>query len=313
MAWYVSTERLRRMLNFIARVVVVCSDCGSDLRHSPAGPWLGEHLSGHIEYYTRFLPVPEHRAWASSIESTLSSKLQEPLASSNPKDLPQTLMKLRKACEHTTETSPFLALNGIFSFFICSSASFMALLTRKIEKYSIANDDASEVADSESLSNLLHCRKLLERLIEELQYVLAIIGRRGSPNWPQSNSEPSEEAAVTHDRDLRYLINRAQILRTRCETSITLSMNVSSINEARRSVRQNKALFRFTIVASFYVPLSFTASLFGMNFQQFGQGQLSMWVYFLVSVPVFVISSLFLFLEVDTMTGPIRHLWQRLR
>ena len=108
--------------------------------------------------------------------------------------------------------------------------------------------------------------------------------------------------------DLEYLVERATFLRNRSETSITLAMNVASIGEARRGLQQNKAMFRFTVLVSIYMLFSFTASFFGMNFRQLGQGDLSMWIYVAVSVPVFALSILFLFPDLGTFPSMIRQM-----
>ncbi|KAI1085123.1 hypothetical protein F5B20DRAFT_521045 [Whalleya microplaca] len=126
--------------------------------------------------------------------------------------------------------------------------------------------------------------------------------------WPCSTSDIARIAALHIEQDLNYLIERALELKKRAETSITLSMNVAGISEARRGVQQNKALFRFTVLAAIYVPLSFTASIFGMNFEQFGQGGLSIWIYFAVSCPVFALSVIFLFVSPETISTWIRRI-----
>jgi hypothetical protein len=295
---------------------VVCSDCGRDLRNSPKGPWLGVHLPLNAEYYTHFLPVPEHLSWDTSRSPDIVQDHQRVKAKSALKQLPQSLARLPRTYGASQDLNsmhedPFYALNSIFSFFVCSEAHVLSFLATQIEANSSPIEEDSEVADTASLSNLLHCRQLLEGHVEELQYVLGIVKRRGSTTWSRASSEVAVKAASSLQQDLEYLVKRAIVIQNRSETSIALSMNVASIGEARRGVQQNKSLFRFTILASVYVPLSFTASLFGMNFQQFGQGQLSIWVYFVVSVPVFVLSALFLFVSQDAISNTIRRARER--
>ena len=206
------------------------------------------------------------------------------------------------------QQDPLYALNGIFSFFVASEAQTLSFLAKQIESNTAPEVDAAEVVGAESLSNLLHCRQLLEGHYEELRYVLGIIQRRGEKGWPRARSDVSEQAASSMQADLEYLVERAIFLRNRSETSITLAMNVASIGEARRGLQQNKAMFRFTVLVSVYVPFSFTASFFGMNFRQLGQGDLSMWIYVVVSVPVFALSILFLFPDLGTFSSMIRQM-----
>ena len=294
---------------------VVNSDCGRDLNESPKGPWLGEHLAYNATYYTHFLPVPDHRSSMDSYNADLAKTYPRAKPRSGIRDLPQSLARLPGVYRNGSrdrevmQQDPLYALNGIFSFFVASEAQMLSFLARQIESNTAPKVDAIEVVGTESLSNLLHCRQLLEGHCEELRYVLGIIQRRGGTRWPRARSEISEKAASSLQADLEYLVERAVVLRSRSETSITLAMNVASIGEARRGWYQNKAMFRFTILVSIYVPFSFTASFFGMNFQQFGQGDLSMWIYVVVSVPVFALSTLFLFPDLSAFS----YMYRRLR
>lgn len=199
---------------------------------------------------------------------------------------------------------PMYALHSIFEFFVSSEAHVLSFLAAQINKnFTSDGTGLDDTTDTRSLSSLLHCQILLEEHIEELQYVWNIFKRGGMTGWPTSNSEAARGATGRLEHDLAYLVGRAHKLKQRVETSISLSMNVAGIGEARRGVLQNKAIFRFTVLAAFYVPLSFTASIFGMNFNQFGQGELSIWMYFLVSGPVFALSVLFLFVRISPKAG----------
>lgn len=57
-----------------------------------------------------------------------------------------------------------------------------------------------------------------------------------------------------------------------CERAMAMAVNIASIAEARRGIQQGKDVFKVTLLAAVYVPLSFATSLFGMNFKEFGQG-----------------------------------------
>lgn len=295
---------------------VVNSDCGRDLHESPKGPWLGDHVTYNATYYTRFLPVPDHRSSMDSFKEDLAQKYSRVKPRPGLKALLQSLAGLPEAHKKASrdrevmQQDPLYALNGIFSFFVASEAQMLSFLARQIESNTAPKVDAVEVVGTESLSNLLHCRQLLEGHCEELSYVLGIIRRRGGKKWPRAQSgasrDISEKAASSLQADLEYLVERAVVLRNRSETSITLAMNVASIGEARRGVHQTKAMFRFTVLVSIYVPLTFTASFFGMNFKQLGQGHLSIWIYVVVSVPIFDLSVLFLFPDFGTFSSMIR-------
>ena len=293
---YLCEHKLNRTL------AIICSDCGRDLAQSPSGPWLGDR-PGEAGLHIKTFPVPEHRMWA-SYSITTNSAGNNTKTKSSLGAIPQSLAKLSKANEsgqgiNLMHEDPLYALNRVFSFFVCSEAYFLSFMASQVERSSSLNKGTPDVADEEVLSNLLHCRQLLERHEEELRHGLRTVRARSS------SSDAIQAASSCLERDLVYLTERAFTLKNRSETSISLFMNVASIGEARRSVQQNRLLFRFTVIVSIYVPLSFVASVFGMNFRQFGQGNLSIWIYVVVSVPVFLVSALFLFVNPKVMLNAL--------
>lgn len=69
-------------------------------------------------------------------------------------------------------------------------------------------------------------------------------------------------------------------------------MNNANISEARRGIEQGRRVFKFTLLAFTYVPLSFSCSIFGMNFVQFARPGRGFLTWTLVSLPIFLISLL---------------------
>ena len=67
-------------------------------------------------------------------------------------------------------------------------------------------------------------------------------------------------------------------------------MNRAVVAESRKAIDQAERLKRLTLLATFFIPLSFTTSLFGMNFEELGQGHLHVWLFAVVSAPVLVLS-----------------------
>ena len=227
---------------------------------------------------------------------------QEPALLALPQSLANLPQSLREGQDaDVMHEDPIYALHRLFSFYVCNEAYVLSFLEKQINQHAFSGQGPSEVADTETLSNLIHCRRLLERHVDDLRQALRIVQGKVLKEIRRPSATCAVSARSSLEEDLKYLIEKAANLRNRSETSMGLLMNIASIGEARRSVHQNKSLFRFTIIASVYVPLSFVATLFGMNFRQFGQGQLSIWIYFVVSVPVFVISAMFLFIDPEDL------------
>lgn len=73
-------------------------------------------------------------------------------------------------------------------------------------------------------------------------------------------------------KDLNYLLHRTKILSKYCGEGINLVMNQSMLTESQHAMNQAAGVAKLTRLAFFYIPLSFTTSLFGMKFVQFGTG-----------------------------------------
>jgi Mg2+ and Co2+ transporter CorA len=139
----------------------------------------------------------------------------------------------------------------------------------------------------------------LEHRVESLQDKLDLIRRRGGTSWPRQEAGPSADvadaAALLLTEDFEYVLRRSHDLLKKIERSMSLSMSLANIEQAKHGLSLNSTLFRLTIVASFYIPLSFTTSFFGMNFNELQS--LSIWIFFVTSFPIFVISVVCLFIR----------------
>ena len=69
--------------------------------------------------------------------------------------------------------------------------------------------------------------------------------------------------------------------------------------EAQNALAQAKEVAKLTKLAFFFIPLSFTASLFGMNVMELDPGAAnSIWLWVTVSIPVLAISFTFMLVDI---------------
>ena len=228
---------------------------------------------------------------------------QEPIGSRLDQNLSRIHVNYGDSLDPTTRAQdPFYLLNELFQQDARSESQQLDLVTYKISRHMIgAGVDLMETPDYKILqSELLHFQSFLEEQIERLQYKLSLIRRRGGSSWPRSKDEHvgrvTDAAILTLTEDFNRLLERAHNLLMKIERSLSLRMSIVNIEDARRGIEQNSTLFRFTVVASIYIPLSFTTSFFGMNFHQLSK-DLSIWIFFATSAPVFALSILCLFIR----------------
>jgi Mg2+ and Co2+ transporter CorA len=77
----------------------------------------------------------------------------------------------------------------------------------------------------------------------------------------------------------------------RTERIATVATAVTSIEESRSAMAQNSALGRLTYLAVIFAPLSFISSFFSMA-PELGELTTTIWIYFVVAVPVSIIAFL---------------------
>jgi len=71
-----------------------------------------------------------------------------------------------------------------------------------------------------------------------------------------------------------------------------------SVKQSEEAVSQGRSIMMFTVVTIFFLPLSFMASVFGMNAFEFGQGQVKLIhefkymlpISFVIIIPIFIVA-----------------------
>jgi len=148
-------------------------------------------------------------------------------------------------------------------------------------------------------SSLRYGKALLQEHIQNIQEMLRPLRYEGKGKWPQASKAPYVEVARVSKSDLlsdfECLLQKASALTKRCIEGQALIVNDSTLKESKKAMEQAEGLIKLTRLAFFFVPLSFTTSFFGMNFIQFGQGGLSIWIAFITCLPVIALTGLILY------------------
>ncbi len=121
-------------------------------------------------------------------------------------------------------------------------------------------------------------------------------------------SSPSSGPALIEN--YTDLLSRCLDLLARCNAGMNIMMNRSVVLESRKAIEQTDRVKKLTLLATFFIPLSFTASLFGMNFQVFGQGRLGIWLFPTVAVPITVLSYAFYVWDVQGLIEKVVRWWE---
>ena len=217
------------------------------------------------------------------------------------------------ADSETAKQDAFYAVNPVFQQAAFSEVQVLNLMEWQIDKE--IGILTLERDRSHSLDNLQYFRSFLERHVRQMRDVLRTTRSQGAGNGPLATDARSQrKASLALEQlvgDYDGLLTRALELRQRCTEGMGVMMNRAIVAESRKAIDQAERLKKLTFLASFFIPLSFTTSLFGANFSEIAPGNyLSIWVFFAVSVPVVVLSYCYYILDI---AGWIRSFWRWIR
>ena len=178
------------------------------------------------------------------------------------------------------------ALHYVFHHAACAENQVLNLVEALLEQE--MDVLANERHQSHSLENLQFFSIFLDRHKRHISDTLRAVRAKGNSKWPAKNGhcETASSAAKNLEDDFEGLLSKAGDLRERCTEGMGVMMNRAVVAESRKAIDQAEHLKRLTLLATFFIPLSFTTSLFGMNFEELGQGHLHVWLFAVVSAPV---------------------------
>ena len=211
---------------------------------------------------------------------------------------------------------PFFALQDVFRFAAFSESQFLNIVQLSVHK-EVAATSIMQQRDP-SISNLLHLKQILERHTQRLKENITFLENYQEPQLirelPPEKTEKSRHVIRTLLRDFHALTEQAQRLSKQCERGMDVVMSNTVIRESREAMAQAEGVAKLTRLAFIFIPLSLVTSVFGMNFTELNTGsELSIWVFFVASAPVLIISWAFLkFDKINPSTWLRRislHLW----
>ena len=215
------------------------------------------------------------------------------------------------------------ALHDIFAFAAAAECQFLAMMQGLVDQE--LQLQATGKQTDWTLSNLRYFKSAVDDHIVNVENMLVFLRRSDVPRWsphtgPCMSRDDSSgvsqlplylpslrggassgESSYSHLSclvdDYTHLLQNATRLSNRCVENTTILMNMTMLEESRKAIIQADDLKRLTLLTFFFLPLSLTTSIFGMNVKGFGTGGLSIWVCFCFGVPVLSLSFVLCFWE----------------
>ncbi|KAI4935512.1 uncharacterized protein J4E92_002803 [Alternaria infectoria] len=198
---------------------------------------------------------------------------------------------------------PFYAVSEIYAFAAAAEDQLLNMMKEIIDErmYALVKVDMQNEPSSKALSERINLQcdlSVLEERSDRISDIIAFLKAADDPVWFPPFANPTPNGPIMTARmnllqDFQYLYTRIRQLIQRCERAMEIVAHNASLSEAKRSNSQSKNLEHLTRLTTgltlVYVPLSFVCTFFGMNFSIFGQGDLPIWIFFAISVPVLLI------------------------
>ena len=278
--WMYQYSRLLKPMTQLTSLGLAWLDSGRDLSCSPKGPWNFEKGSQN-----HFLPTKSYKPGVSLKNHENTTAL---IPAPNPGTVSQSISLLPFAYGRSLNPSamcldPLYALNELFTFAAQSENTFLifleGILGRNLEQ--ISTSPAKSLLDLQA--DLIYHRSILGKHVEQLRDTTDLLKSRADLDWPKYREGQASTATRWLERDYEHILRRAIQLQQRCEREMDILMNTASLEEAKASAKQASRVTKLTVLASFFIPMSFSTSIFGMNFVEFSEAGSGVWIWVVVT------------------------------
>jgi len=121
-----------------------------------------------------------------------------------------------------------------------------------------------------SIENLQYLVSLLKDLIERTEEAIYLLENETHSKWPMARDPAGMQTRETTRKllldDYCWILRRGKAAKERIQDGITAITTDVTARDAQRSIDQAREIGRMTVLAYFFLPLSFTTSIFSMNF-----------------------------------------------
>jgi hypothetical protein len=297
------TRAIVRSELILSETVIAWFDSGRDLEEDSVGPWISGELSSPTRGASTisWLPVIQH---SPEIASNTHQPYGQPKSDMTDRKVPQSGRDLltelygQNFDKFLMANDSFFAVHGLFSFTAQSESRFLNLVESVLSKEVSTN----KVDAQPSLENLLFHKDLLESHARKINEIIESIKTRGGPDWFRVNAAENPhaykkviEASNILLTDYIWLLKRIQELSATCDRGMYGIYTKVALEESSLAIKQEHNIAIITGISLFFLPLSFSTSVFGMNLTAFGSGSLSLASWFAISIPLLLTSTIVIF------------------
>ncbi|KAJ5736152.1 uncharacterized protein N7483_001277 [Penicillium malachiteum] len=275
-----------------AAKIVVWSDAGNDyvpdylpIPATDAFKNLGSALECCPVFFEKHIPIP------------VESRNQTCCCRGNA----QALSVLSSNYGHTLSWSalqddPVLVLEELFAFQSAAAMQYLNMLRNDITQAMYRTQKMNvESLNIDDIANFEYTKAVLVRWASHFRGLSQALDpdSPGNPIAPLTHQTKRRDLLTLARGDLACLSAEAQVLIELCDSGKSTIMTNFSIAESKRTAEESRLVGELTKLTNrltfIFLPISFVTSVFGMNFKQFGQGSLDIWIWVAVSVPLLMV------------------------
>jgi Mg2+ and Co2+ transporter CorA len=161
---------------------------------------------------------------------------------------------------------------------------------------------------------LIHWRHLLERFDTELQQLEDSLRRFATFIGQVGRPDANGGARSATDHLLQDCVAQILILGQRTKSSYTSLMANMSIVESKRGIAEAESVTKLTELAFFFIPLTFSASIFSMQVKELSSSRVSLSTFFILAIIITTCSyALRLFIRSASVISVRRHYMKEIR
>lgn len=191
---------------------------------------------------------------------------------------------------------PILILQELFNFQSAAAIQYLNMLRKTISQLTARTQPIDDGrVNMEDILHFEYAKTILVRWSAHFRGLMQVLDAgplRNDTASPESR-EKRTRMLLSLKRDLEFLENEAKTITELCDSGKSTILSNFSISEARRTTEEARLVTEFTKATTrltfIFLPISFVTSVFGMNFQQFGQGSLSIWLWVQVTLPLLAV------------------------
>jgi hypothetical protein len=251
---------------------------------------------GGITGNTVFLPTVVRNPGRDAKPINDSGPIEEPS-----RFIPQNAKHLCHGYHHGLDIelarkSSFYALQPLWELITASEKQFLNMMRDVVKRDIREGRAAGDDQDDAALSNLLYNQDILEQHADRLRQNVRSINKWEA--WPKTDDLHANDLASICEigtslrEDFEDLLHKAEHHEIKCDQGANRVMKLVSHAETKKQLAQAQRVEQLTKLTFLFAPSLFVASLFGMNFKQLGQGELSIWLYFAITVPLILLTLL---------------------